>query len=152
MKIKKGQRMSDSKPEVIIHAAGVHTTMDGGINKALDAKHSEIYENIHLYRESRHINIGDCIIQRIDKTYFVTIFPALYDYDSIIANNVNVFDSFFFTQTLEHAYEIMKGLGLTMLKIAAPNHFGVKGENKYIVDNAVKSIFRDCDFTFFKEI
>lgn len=145
--------MSDSKCEVIIHVAGVHTTMDGGINKALDARHSEIYENIHLYRQTRHINIGDCLVQRIDKVYYVTIFPSLYDYDSIIANNAKVFDSFFFTQTLEHAYEIMSGLGLTMLKIGAPNHFGVKGENnKCIVDNAVKSIFRDCDFTFFKEI
>lgn len=152
MKIQKGQRLSDSKCEVIMHVAGVHTTMDGGINKALDARHSEIYENISLYRKTRHINIGDCLIQRIDKTFFVTLFPSLYDYDSIMAENTKLFDSFFFTQTLEHAYEIMHGLGLTMLKIGAPTHFGVKGENKYIVDDAVKSIFRNCDFTFFKEI
>lgn len=151
MKIQKGQRMSDSKCEVIMHVAGVHTIMDGGINKALDAKHSEIYENIHLYRETRRINIGDCLVQRIDKVYYVTIFPSLYDYDSLVADNTT-YDNFFFTQTLEHAYEIMSGLGLTMLKIGAPNHFGVKGQNKYLVDDAVKSIFRNCDFTFFKEI
>lgn len=151
MKIQKGQRMSDSKCEVIMHVAGVHTTMDGGINKALDARHSEIYENIHLYRETRHINIGDCLVQRIDKVYYVTIFPSLYDYDSIVADNTT-YDNFFFMQTLEHAYEIMSGLGLTMLKIGAPNHFGVKGQNKYLVDDAVKSIFRNCDFTFFREI
>lgn len=151
MKIQKGQRMSDSKCEVIMHVAGVHTTMDGCINKALDARHSEIYENIHLYRETKRINIGDCLVQRIDKVYYVTIFPSLYDYDSIVADNTT-YDNFFFTQTLEHAYEIMSGLGLTMLKIGAPNHFGVKGQNKYLVDDAVKSIFRNCDFTFFREI
>lgn len=149
MKVEKHIKMSESDCEIIIHCFGTFSSMSGEINKAIDVKYPNVYYNISLLREAKGLRIGTCLITRVEKQFIISMFPALYDYDSNGVSKKN-FDEIYFIDTLQYVYDVMENLGWLDKKIAVPLYFGSKQVT--YVKSALESFFKGKDLTIYTKI
>ncbi len=149
MKVEKHVKMSESDCEIIIHCFGIFSNMDGEINKAIDVRFPTVYYNIGLLREAKGLKIGTCLITRVEKQFIISMFPALYDYDTNGVSKKN-FDEIYFIDNLQYVYDVMENLGWLDKKIAVPLYFGAKQVT--YVKSALESFFKGKDLTIYTKI
>lgn len=149
MKVEKHVKMSESDCEVIIHCFGIFSNMDGEINKAIDVRFPTVYYNIGLLREAKGLKIGTCLITRVEKQFIISMFPALYDYDTNGVSKKN-FDDVYFVDTLQYVYDVMENLGWLDKKIAVPLFFGARPID--YVKATLESFFKGKDLTIYTKI